>query len=275
MKTLLAPTDFSVISLNALDYAVELAKLTDAKLVIFHAFHAPLIISEVPVVMPLPEELEKDSLKQLKKIEKNLQHKHGGKLKIEIGCACGLAVDEIVSYTEKAGVDMIVIGMHGAGFLEEKLVGSVTTSLIQRSKIPVLSIDTTTLFRKIKSMVFASDYHEIKKLNFLKPLIDLAHLFKAHVHILNVAIGENTEPTLSQAAEGIKLEHMLEATNHSFHQIKNKSVVDGINLFVKAHHIDMVVMIPRKHSFFNSLVKESDTKKMAFHASAPLLTIHE
>ena len=275
MKTLLAPTDFSVISLNALDYAVELAKLSDAKLIIFHAYHAPLIISEVPVVMPLPEELEKDSLKQLKKIEKNLQHKHAGKLKLEVACACGLAVDEIVNYTEKSGVDMIVIGMHGAGFLEEKLVGSVTTSLIQRSNIPVLSVDNTTVFRKIKSMVFASDYHELKKSNFLKPLIDLAQLFKAHVHILNVATSENTEPTLSQAAEGIKLEHMLEATNHSFHQIKNKSVVVGINLFVKAHQIDLVVMIPRKHSFFNSLVKESDTKKMAFHASAPLLTIHE
>ena len=84
MKTLLAPTDFSVISLIALDYAVELAKLSDAKLIIFHAYHAPLIISEVPVVMPLPEEIEKDSFKQMKKIEKNLQHKPGGKLKIEV-----------------------------------------------------------------------------------------------------------------------------------------------------------------------------------------------
>jgi len=39
MKTILVPTDFSKIARNAIDYAVEIAKLTKAKLILFHVYH--------------------------------------------------------------------------------------------------------------------------------------------------------------------------------------------------------------------------------------------
>ena len=49
MKTILAPTDFSASSLNAVNYAADLAVSINAKLVLFHAIPFPIAISEISV----------------------------------------------------------------------------------------------------------------------------------------------------------------------------------------------------------------------------------
>ena len=67
MKTILVPTDFSKIARNAIDYAVEIAKLTKARLILFHVYHATVVPSEMPIVLPTGE-IEKEALDGLKKI---------------------------------------------------------------------------------------------------------------------------------------------------------------------------------------------------------------
>ena len=58
-KTILAPTDFSDAATNAIHYAAELAKSTQAKLVLFHTYYAPHLITDVTVVVPtLQEQLD-------------------------------------------------------------------------------------------------------------------------------------------------------------------------------------------------------------------------
>jgi nucleotide-binding universal stress UspA family protein len=42
MKTIVVPTDFSDISNNAIDYAVDLAKATGCSILVFHAYQVPL-----------------------------------------------------------------------------------------------------------------------------------------------------------------------------------------------------------------------------------------
>lgn len=275
MKTILVATDYSEVSLNAVNYAAEFALHAHAKLILFHAFHPPVAISELPVTLPTVSELERDSKKQLKKIEKKLKEKYGDQLQTEIEYRCGLAVDEIVLYVKENKTDLVVIGMHGAGFLTEKMIGSTTTSLIHNATFPVLSIDSKLQFNPLKRIAFACDYMEIKNKEILEPINKLARMFKSHLYILNVLNKSDVRPTIEEAIVGVKLEKAVEEVAHSFHYIKNDDVIEGINTFASINKIDMVVMIPRKHNLFKSLIKESTTKRMAFHSSIPLLTIHE
>lgn len=119
MKTILVATDYSEVSLNSVNYAAEMAVHTNSKLILFHAFHAPVILSEMPVAMPTMTELERDT-KTTKKIEKKLKTQFGEKLNVAVDFRCGLAVDEIVDYVKEHAVDLVVIGMHGAGVITEK-----------------------------------------------------------------------------------------------------------------------------------------------------------
>jgi nucleotide-binding universal stress UspA family protein len=275
MKTILVPTDFSKISYNAINYAVEIAKLSKAKIVLFHVYHVPVVASEVPIMMPSLHEIEKECMSRLEKIQRDIFKKNGNKLMIECKCECGFAVDEINLFSEKNNIYLIVMGMQGAGYLSEKVIGSITTSLIRKAKFPVLIINEKVKFKNIKSIVLACDYLEMRNKLVLEPLKEFVKIFKSHVYVLNIIRELETMPTLNEAMEGIKLEHLLEDIDHTFHFAQNEDIADGINEFVSKQKIDMVVMIPHTHSALKNIFQEPQTKRLAFHTDVAILTLPE
>ncbi|MGD1973659.1 MAG: universal stress protein [Desulfobacterales bacterium] len=52
----------------------------------------------------------------------------------------GNAVVEIITETQNRGIDLIVMGYHSRGKLEEAVVGSTTRRVLRKSKIPVLLV---------------------------------------------------------------------------------------------------------------------------------------
>ena len=274
MKTILVPTDFSKIAQNAINYAVEIAIVTKAKIILFHVYHTTVVPAEMYIAQPI-DEIEKDALENLKKIEREIHLEHGNKLIIECKCKYGFPVDEINNFAQTNKIDLIVMGMEGSGYLTEKIIGSITTSLIKKAKCPVLAIDKHIKFKSIKKIALACDYSEINTKEIFTPLKELAQVFNSHVYVLNVV--RELEPifTVTKSVKGIKLNHTLEDVTHSFHYTESEDIIDGINDFVDEKKIDMLVMIPRMHSVLRNLFNESVTKRMAFHTKVPLLALHE
>ncbi len=275
MKTILVPTDFSLVSRNSIDYASEIAKLSHAKIILFHAYQIPLVNAEVPVPMLSLDEMEKLAIKELEKIKTNISAKYGKEIDIECKCQCGFAVDEINLFAKENKVDLIVMGMHGSGYLFEKLIGSTTTALMNKSTCPVLAIHQNVKFKSIKKIALASDYKELHSQSVLNPLKQWLNLFKAHLFVFNVVPELGMVHTIDTVSEKIKLKDTFHNVEHSFHKTENTELIEGINDFIAQQKIDMLVMIPRQHSWFGSLFHASSTKKMAFHAHIPLLVLHE
>jgi nucleotide-binding universal stress UspA family protein len=273
--TLLVPTDFSRAARNAVNYAVEIAKRTKAILVLQHVYAPPVIVSEFPMIIPPFAESEAYCMQKLKRLRHDLLSKPGNKkLQIELTCACGIAVDEIYLYCLKRKVDFIVMGMQGKGFVKEKLMGSTTTKLIQKSEVPVLSIDKKVKFRSIKRIVFAGDKRGEVNRSTLHPLYQLSGFFKSHVYILNVVPGK----PLIQGEDELfdkNISRSFKDFDYSLHRSMNPSIQDGINQFITAKKIDMLVMVPHQHTFAERVVNGRQTKRMAFHTSVPLLMLHE
>jgi nucleotide-binding universal stress UspA family protein len=274
MKTILVPTDFSECADNAITYAIEIARLTKAKLILFNVYQSQAIPAEVPILLPI-EETAAEANEVLKRLVKRLQKKSKGQVQIEYKSAWGFPVEQINLFSEEHSIDLIVMGMQGAGFLAEKVIGSVTTALIRKAQHPVLAIDQHVKFKSLKKIVLACDYAETKNNEVLKPLKEFAQLFKSHIYVLNVISESEATPTITKAVAGIRLDRELESLDHSFHFTENKNVIEGINDFVEENTIDMVVMIPRMHTSLKDIFSEPNTKRMAFHTKTPLLAIHE
>jgi nucleotide-binding universal stress UspA family protein len=275
MKKILIPTDFSEISTNAIKYGIEIAKTANSKITLLHVMSMPIITTEAQIIVPPLDEMKKECEGLLDKLKKELLVKTNNALEINCVCKIGFSVDEINQFAIENNSDLVVIGMRGAGYLSEKIIGSTTTALMQKCKCPVLAIDAKVKFKPIKKIVLACDYEETNNEAILLPLKEITQLFKSQVYILNVLKESNKKPTVSEAVAGIRLEHSLNGVNHSFHFIQNDDVIEGINEFVAHHKIDMVVMIPRMHSALKNIFKQPHTKKMAFHGVVPLLTLHE
>jgi nucleotide-binding universal stress UspA family protein len=272
MKTILVPIDFSPASLNALDYAVEMALHTKSGIILFHVYNNISPALDIPVVAPAWPDIEENSKKELKKIEKKIERKYGKDLSVQSICKCGFTVEEINNFTKENSVDLVIMATHGTGYIEERLIGSTTTALIRKSHCPIISVHQEQKFKPIKKIAMACDYDETDADQVLSPLKELANIFHTHIYLLHVIPEFDTCCTLS---EQVKLNTALKEIKHSSYSIVEGNVVERINSFVETHGIDMVVMIPRKHSFFDNIVYEPDTKRMAFHAKVPLLSLHE
>ncbi len=274
MMTILLPTDFSKIAQHTVNYATEAAHLMKAKIILFHVYQFPLATGEIPVMYPV-EQLEQGIMENLRKTEKHIHSIHKN-LIVELQFECGFTEEEIRLAAKKNNVDLIIMGIQGAGYLEEKVLGSVSTALMNNSHCPVLIINKNVIFKKFKKIVFAFDYTEIKNKQTFHLVKEFATLFKSHIYILNVVKQQlEAVSSVTKAVEGMKLGHQLENIDHSFYYEESNDILSAITQFVNEHTIDLVVMIPRKHTALHAIFNEPQTKRMAFHTKIPLLCLQE
>jgi nucleotide-binding universal stress UspA family protein len=276
MKTILLATDYSKAANNALKYAIELAKFTKAKLVLFHAYNFPLPVSDMAMVMPaVIQDLEEENKKAIKKLEDKIVKQTHGKIEIESFVSSGMPVDEILQVVRKKKVDLVVIGIRGAGKLSQALIGSTATFLMKKTNVPVLVIPEKAKFSKARKIALAYDYSQPIKKDVLRNIKEFAKMFKAEVMILNV-VSLFEEPGYKKALELVKLNKAFRGIKHKFYFPASENTPDEINSFVKKQKPGMLVMFPHKHTLLERLLYHtSDTKRMAFQTTIPLLSLHD
>ena len=154
ISKILIPTDGSKTARKAAKYAVGLAKMSGATVIILNVIdRASFITPTVPgFVSPSrpgvthPEHLIEpieDYLKEVAKADINeiakLCEQSGVKASSVI--RLGHPVETIVREAEKSKADLIVIGSHGRSALKAALLGSVTFGVIHKdTKVPVLVV---------------------------------------------------------------------------------------------------------------------------------------
>ncbi|MBL7892002.1 MAG: universal stress protein [Bacteroidia bacterium] len=272
MKTILAPTDFSDIANNAVEYAVALAAKTNTRIILFHCFHVPVIAGDAPVVTIPFDELEKDSLETLNLKKAELEKKYPS-VKIEVVSKVGFAAEEINEYSQTNPVDLIVMGISGSGKIDQ-LLGSTATSVSQKSKTPVLIIPGSAKFAELANVIVAFDFKEIDDTNSINIIIELAKQFKSRVTALNVR-QEHQKLSLESSLSAKQANTLLAEVPHRMVNFVDSDTIHGIDHYLKGHDVDLLVMIKRKHGFFGQLFNSSNTRKMAFHTHIPLLILHE
>ena len=148
MKTLLTAIDFSPISQKVVDGAAELAAAMNAKLVILNVVEP--IAAYVPVgaamdVITAPIPMESADLNLVKeRLEKFAAPLRAKGLSVETTAVVALPVDEILDQASSTQASMIILGSHGHGAVYQLFSGSVVTSVLHKSRIPVTVIPVHT-----------------------------------------------------------------------------------------------------------------------------------
>lgn len=268
MKTILVPTDFSKAANNAAEYAANLSKEMKATVILFHVYHVPIPVSEIPVMISNSSEYQAENLALLNKDATSLKRKTGA----EIKCITkmGFAVDEILE--EEKNAILIVMGMKGASKLSEELVGSTTTATLRKATVPVLVIPEKAKYKKPEKIVFACDYDPRTDVHTLDALKELMKTFNSKIYIVNVK-REKEAVSVENAIAGSKLEGKLCDVQHIYYFPEKDDLVEGINEFVENKQADMVAIIPHRYSLMDRLFHKSISKKMAFHTHVPLLAL--
>jgi len=124
---------------KALDTALKLAKLNqDAKLEIIHVFNFPKYMLGDGVVIPSIALEDTDYSNQVTdKIKGKLTDYSNVHIEVRQGAS---AAKEILAYASEVIAGLIIVGSRGLNSLGEFILGSVSHSIVQHAKIPVLVV---------------------------------------------------------------------------------------------------------------------------------------
>lgn len=273
-KKILVPMDFSKCAKNGLQVAIDLATRWNSKLHILHAVHLPnphMSLGEL-VVEPIAAEYEhqmEEHLAHLKDEFPALQH-----LSVTTSEYLSRVEDAIYTELEKESIDLVVMGTRAEHDLLEKLIGTTTSDVIDFAKVPVLVIPETTENFHLKRIGVAVDGLIMDKISSLELVSHFAEIHWSQVQIFNVThTDERLDFELNK--QSVWYHYYFSEVPHSFHHAEGEKVAESIALFAEAHQLDMLVMFPKHHSFFDRIRKGSTTKQVLQKLKIPLLSIHQ
>lgn len=269
MKSIFVATDFSEASRNAAAYAVNLARTFQAKIYLFHAYQAPVQVPE-SYIFYTTEDVWK-TVKAL--LDKEVEAINPEKdVKIEVCGSEGASANTIHNNAAIYSADLIICGMKGSGKAIRKIFGSTVTALVRVSAIPVLVVPENTPFKKTQHIALASDMDAETSVRTVELLKEIGHKYRSKLSVLWVVEkSEDTAYKMRFRPDGFVND--LKDMDPAFEFPAGNNVAAALEAYAGSHDVDMIAMIPHKHSFLERFFVESITNRMIFHTHTPLLVL--
>ena len=139
---ILAPSDFSSHSHEALRYACGLAERFGAELHVIHVLSEIVPTGPDPLLMPVmpPQFYEEDEKRAAETLKDQIKPDWGTPGSVKTAVCWGAPAEAIVDYAAENQVDLLVIATHGRTGLSHVLLGSVAERIVREAPCPVLSI---------------------------------------------------------------------------------------------------------------------------------------
>lgn len=279
MQTILVPTDFSASAKNAAIYAINLAaQLKLQKIILYNAYLSPPVMNEPAGVPVIPvtdlETFKTISTDGLEQFTQSLKSICPSGVTLEQKSEFGDIVNDIDEICETTEADLVVLGITGTSKMEELLIGSTAVSVVKRTKVPVIIVPGEAQYASINNIMLACDFKNVAEtipVHAIKSILDATD---AALHVLNV-YEEVDEVSPDKAKQKELLQTLFQEYEPGFHFVKNEDFTAGINEFVTANSIDLIIAVPKKHGFLHTLFREGHAKKLAFHSKVPLMYIHD
>lgn len=276
MKKILVPTDFTETSENALIYALEMAKIFKAKLLLLHTFEVPIVDNQA---MPLNyaviyESIELSNFEQFKqlmpKYHKIAEDRHLGAIEMQHILMDGDLLVSIKKVIEQENIDLVVMGTKGANTWLETFWGTNTGTVLAGVSVPVLSVPQGAKFQKIQTIAFTTRFRE-KDIEALVKVLVFAKKMQAKVKCLYVKTPDSdvTDTTIKRWES-----HFEEEPNLKIYIIPSEEVQQTIEDFMVGQDIDMLAMLTYKRNFFLKLFTNTTTQQLSYHLNTPILAFH-
>ncbi len=273
MNTLLIPTDFSPIADNALTYAMDMAAHYQFDVTLYHVVLVSNLISTDAVYLDSIPGFQQQAEEKMAEKVKALKVSHPT-LNFHTKVETGLFLDSLSTYCDEINPIAVIMGITGDGGSIDKIIGSNAISSMNTLTYPMIIVPKHAAFKPVQKICMACDLQQVASSTPLLPLKAFALLTHAELHILNIDY-KNRHFKPEAAEELATLEQMLENIPHQFHFIEHEVVQDALSDFIDQNNIDLLIMIPKKHSFFESLFHKSRTKEMLYHSHVPVLALHQ
>jgi len=277
MIRILVPTDFSPTAERAFRFAAELASKTKGTIILFHINEK----EEVPYFdsqeqrQEYQQQLETRQLKRLQRLKKKVVSREMNVI-VSTDVSQRPVVKKILFFAKQHQIELIVMGTQGASGLIKTVIGSVTSRIIEKSKIPVLVVPEKYEWKDPKEFVFATNY-DCEDRPALSFTLAVAKVFSADVTVLHIQDVEKIEKDTAHCFSNYAyfLQRTFNDSHIKFKELKSVHIKDSLENLRDTIPFDIMVMVRRNKKFLEKIFLKSFTKNMACTTKLPLLVVPE
>ena len=278
MKRILVPTDFSTCANNAVNFAIQTAKIIPLQVTLIHALEltGDLYTDYMAVSGEFSHSLLNEVTDKLSNLKSNIEETEG--IIFETYVFVGTVKESIVQVASEKNIDFIIMGTAGASGIKEKLWGSKTAGIIAKSNVPVLAIPLEHTWKKPQKILLTTNNFE-KEPVLLDFLFALTNLYKAEVHVA-VFTNEEQDNVITSMEHSRSIPAFKEALTGQYHfetiivtHLFGKNFEESLQEYTRQNEIDIVAMVTHKRSFTDRLFHPNIVKRLSYHTKIPLLAI--
>lgn len=260
MNTVIVPLDFSETSLNAAHYAAQMYQdRPDVKIVLYHFYGGG---EDTKNATDYLNSLQDELKRTVSKVETMLE-------------SGNTFIESLTAYAHVTRAYMIVMGLTGKTPMARRFSGSNTLKMAEKEVCPVLIVPNDAKYKGINNVLIASEMKYVDETPALLAVKRVLTDFKPSLHILNVDSSHYISLTEGFKQERDKMEALLAEFNPEFYFMRLFDFHESMNLFANDKNIDMIIIAPQYHSFYEKLFKTQHTKSLIYQSKVPVLTIHE
>ncbi|MEI8204546.1 MAG: universal stress protein [Bacteroidota bacterium] len=276
IKRILVPVDFSETSSTATTNAMILSQLLKAEVYLIciienNWHHYSRMIetqSSPPTKLDIENVIDKEMVLMQEKISKTFD------IVPEIHIASGNIHTEIIKFSIKNEIDLIVMGTHGVSGYNELFIGSIAQRVISLSELPVLTMQKGCNKPRFKNILIPIDnsLHSREKVNLA---IVFANIFDSKLHIVGL-IDSDDPQELNKFNTKIKsVEEILSGSDLP----KTTTIVHGKNLAKAAidyailNKCDLIIINSGHESAIPGVFMGAFAQQLVNCSSIPVLSI--
>jgi nucleotide-binding universal stress UspA family protein len=271
MKTIITAVDFSDASINAANYAADMALVTNADLLLLHIYQIPVAYLEIPVATEA-DQTRIDAEESLSQLKEQLIVRTGGNLNIRSRFVVGVFFPELKNICEEIKPYVVIMGSQGTTAAQRLLFGGHTVYAMKHLMWPLITVPPHAGFSQIKKIGLACDFTKVINSTPVEEIKRLVEDLQAELHVINSGKDETYQP--DTVFESGMLQEILAPLKPQYHLITGENVNEGIISFVEDNNIDLLVTLPKRRGLLEMLAHRSISKQLILHSDVPVMTMH-
>ncbi len=277
MKKILVPSDFSEKADFALEAACEIARRSEAQVILLHVVESASNVATA-FTGEIALESSEENLFTMKLIDRAKEEIAIRKAdpsfygdnwisEIQVGNAFH-GIKNIVSEYE---VDLIVMGTSGHNGFDEMLMGSTAEKVVRYAKCPVLTIHKKQENFDYKNIVFATTMRP-EESHCLELAKRMQAVYNAKLHLVRINTPNNFERDVDSLIAMQEYALKSDLINFELHVFNDVTEEDGIIYFADHIDSDLIILPTHGRTGLAHLLSGSIAEEVVSQANRPVLT---
>jgi len=273
MKKILVATDFSNCARNAMEYAMELAKVLEVEVCAIHAIGTTEGVNNNIYSAIYIEDYYNNKREALKEWAATFTANDTYKdVPVSTSCEVGSISGVITKYIESNPVEMLIMGTMGSTGING-IFGSNSSMMVEKTKTPTLIIPLESKFSMNPVITLATDFDPPLSSEDVNSLNELIIATKAEkLNVLNIVEG-SVWKTNEEGESGLR--KLVNSTELEFSYINESNPVDGIMNFVVGNKTDILCLVKRHHNIVYRIFNKSTVNQVMNRSIKAVLILHE